>query len=576
LSAVLEHQVEHLQQLLRESGEVLTASVLTGDALREILGSEADASSKISKSHLTQIGKWTQQTIPEENLAVFPTLMITEEPTRNLVIYTAESQKKSVSGWKGTPLLFNRLSNSAGWFSGGGDHQLQAASQFGRLYQASVVKTESGIIGSLAWWYSVKGISEATDEFIGKCQAGIHREVSIHVTVPNGVICSICNDAFSKCKDNADTYHYPGEKYGKQTCYMSTGDGKLGPIELSVVACPGSVAAHIMPESEVPEYSPVALREALGSSREIITIRPRQEHQVDETQRAEAFEKLKKLASAAGVSIKGFCENAGNVSVLTETFKPFGVQEKFLDALTEGGKKCSECGHTEAHDDCSTCECGAFKEGSGGKCECGHAESSHDECGNESCECDGPGSETAPTPPVVTPPAPKEKTGLFGDKPCVVCKRGPAPAKENSTPETVEEFEAALKIVVEAAEEKVQAAETERDEIKTAGEEAAKFIAALVEDTVNRAIERGAKKEDEREVYTTFLKTLNFDQLQETRKLLTAPVAAVENHSETLRQKMESRYRAYGVETNVATDEKTGKSKTELRQPTFAATARKN
>jgi hypothetical protein len=238
-----------LESALESLNGRIDASILTED------------SRTISKSEMSAIRKYTRREVDEASVYTFPVLAIDTRPTRNGVIYSAESQKATCKKWIGIPFLFNSNAQGAGIFANGQDHTVQAASQFGRIYKSQLVETGNGQIGTLVWVYSFPDVSPAVQEFCNKVDTGILREVSIHVLAKNGVECSICGESFS-----ADNHtHVPGEKYGKETCYIQT-VGQLEPIELSSVACPGSTVAHIMDDADVSKYKLLSLREALRGS----------------------------------------------------------------------------------------------------------------------------------------------------------------------------------------------------------------------------------------------------------------------------------------------------------------------
>ena len=208
----------------------------------------------IASDDMRAIKRWTRDDISAERFFVFPVLAIDTKPTRNHVQYSAESQKASVKSWVGKTFLFNE--NGTNPSMGGADHALQAASQVGRIYKAQLVKTAQGETGTLVWVYSVRGVSDGVDAFIAKIESGILREVSIHVMVEQ-VDCSICGVAIQKCEKG----HVPGEKYGNETCVLIT-QGPLEPLELSSVACPGSVNAHVLGDDDAAKL--LHLREALA------------------------------------------------------------------------------------------------------------------------------------------------------------------------------------------------------------------------------------------------------------------------------------------------------------------------
>ncbi len=233
---------------------------------RPLFAEASKSGAKLSADDVKSINRWTRDNIEADRLVSFPVLAIDTAPTRNGIVYSAESQKASVKAWVGKTFLFNS--------SGGADHTLAAASQVGRIYRSQLVTTAQGETGTLVWVYSVRGVSQQTDEFIGKIESGILREVSLHVMV-EGVNCSICNVAAQDC----EKAHQPGQKYGKQTCSLIT-QGPLEPLEVSAVAVPGSTSARVMSDDDATKL--VALREALAPAGvDQLNSRPRNETSIE-------------------------------------------------------------------------------------------------------------------------------------------------------------------------------------------------------------------------------------------------------------------------------------------------------
>ncbi|MHB8590783.1 MAG: hypothetical protein ACYDBO_02210 [Vulcanimicrobiaceae bacterium] len=230
----------------------------------EVFAEAAQTGESIPKPDLKAIRKFTRTDVPPEDLYVFPVLAIDDQPTRNMVIYSAESQKLSLRKWVGIPFLFNSTGNSD--FFGGADHRLAASSQYARIFKSALVETPQGHTGTLVWVYTARNVDQQVDSFINKLDVGILREVSIHVvpTPVTGINCSICKVPFSdeKCQEKN---HYPGTKYDGKMCYMETA-GAYTPLELSSVACPGSIIAHVMDDSEVASMAKLKLSEALHTS----------------------------------------------------------------------------------------------------------------------------------------------------------------------------------------------------------------------------------------------------------------------------------------------------------------------
>lgn len=534
--------LEALLKAMKEHGDTVGSSIL--------LEGSAEGS-KIPSSHLSKIKKWTRTEQDPEKIHTYPVLMIDTAPTRNQVIYTEASQRKSIKGWRGITYLFNARGTSSGFFSSGADHTLQAASQMARIYDSRVVKTPKGETGSLGWFYTVEGIDDTTDSFIRKLEAGILREVSIHVTVPEGVVCSICNGPFSECEEKSGARHYPGEKYGKKMCYMSTGEGLLVPLELSSVACPGSVNAHVMQDDEVENYPVVSLSEALGGSREVIQAIRTENSMKTKEQIAEDLQKVVEAAAQAGVSL---AEAGKSIKLVIST----------------EAKKCAECGH-EAH---------------GSK-----------ECGSEGCECTGSKQSKKPDdkdepkeddekknsdPPEdddkkSKKQADKPKYPLFeGD--CVVCGRSETQAPQDETEKIKEmrkSFQEQVKGIVKKAEETVRSLE---DDMKVSQEKADQFdvlFDGFVAETVEIAIAIGHKKSCEKQAYHDHLKTLSYQAVKEIHDVFKIKTKAVEPKSEKekLEQSMVDRAKE-NLGTQVVTD-KDGRKKTRTeRRALFAATAR--
>lgn len=489
--------------------EVLDGIRSGGEILSSVISlNETKSGGAISPAHLTKIKRFTRTDQDTENLYTFPVLMIDEAPTRNRVLYTGESQKKSAKSWAGTPYLFNSMgTNGGGLFGGSADHTLQAASQIARIYDARAVETPNRGIGTLGWVYTVTG-TPRTEEFKALVEGGVLSEVSIHVQVPEGVICSICNDAFGNCEKKGDKIqHYPGETYGKKTCFMSTGTGKLTPLELSQVACPGSVEARILGDDDVEDYHIVPLKEALVGTREVINLHPLTENTMDKNQ---ARAKLTELATAAGVKISEMIVKPEH-KTLTET----------ADATN-----WPEAKETTAATTCEKCK---TEHAAGTEC----AKATCDKCKVEhtiGAECAKP-----------------KATALFeGD--CPVCLRKSGPTTSGTESEQVaqikSQFQESVGTVVTEANSKIAAAEAKGNEFKTKAEERDALLSDFVEMTVQEAIDKGQKKEIDRTPYRETLKTLSYAALKEIRSTLASiKKPTTEEATEQLRVGMEERAR---------------------------------
>lgn len=466
----------HTKELLEKLIESVQKDETFGST---VLLEDAASGDSIPAAHLTKIRKWTQKDTPAESIHTYPVLMIDDAPTRNLVIYTAESQKKTAKRWPGTTFLFN-AAGTQGLFDGGPDHKLQAASQMARIYDAKLVNTPKGNIGTLAWFYTVSGIDENIDAFIGKLDAGILREVSIHISAPEGVICSVCNDSFSKCFENSGADHYPGDKdpKSKKTVYMSTGVGGLIPLELSAVACPGSVNAHVMQDDEVEDYPVVSLREALGGSDEAIQQIQQEKIMRTTEQIAEARIKLAEAAKAAGVEVRAFVENAENKEMVEAADVTVETVETVFAPVPEN-VVCEKCSKEHVKTETHVCE-------------------------------------TAP----IVEPKPKAHSLVGETEECVVCGRGPiVQTEETAQIATLRtEFKTAITSLTEKSQAVIDAANAKAEEAETRSKDALAMFDDFIETTVSLAIKFGAKKSSEKEAYRETLAGLPYQAVKEIRE----------------------------------------------------------
>lgn len=540
-----------------EAGDVVGSSILT---------EEATVGKKIPANHLKKIANWTREEIAPEFLHTYPVLMIDTAPTRNNVIYTEKSQKKSVKGWQGVTYLFNDIGGAGGsWFQA--DHTLQAASQKARIYDSRIVSTPKGEIGSLAWFYAVEGIDEATNSFIKKLDAGILREVSIHVTVPEGVTCSICEAPFADCEKNSGAWHWPGDKYGKKTCYMSTGEGLLVPLELSSVACPGSVNAHVMKDDDVENYPVVSLREALGGSRQALYSLSR-EADVKKTkeQIAEELKRVQEMATAAGLT-------------LAEAADSIGMK------LTEA-KKCSECGHeSHGNKECKVeeCECTGSSKQSAKKDdeEKEDDESDKDDDEKEDDEASDPPEGDDDTKnkknkknKKTDKQNVKPKFSLFEGE-CVACGRSEAaaPVSVNETEALKEmrsDFQEQVKKIVARAREKCESVEATATLNAEKAAHFDKFFDAFVSETADLAIAAGHKKSCDKQAYHEHLKSLSYQAVQELHDVFKLKPVDKATERARLEQSMVDRAKDNLGRTQIV-EEKDGTKRTKTERRAFFA-----
>lgn len=489
----------------------------------EILSEDAQDGASLSKSALNKIGKWTRN-VKEEDIVAWPILAIDTAPTRNKVIYSDESQKKTVKKWIGKTFLFNSMA-AAGTWDFGPDHKLQAASQVARIFDAQLVKTPKGETGTLVWVYSVRAVSQQTDDFINKVEAGILREVSIHIAIPrgSGIQCSICKVPFADDKKD----HYPGVIDGKQEVYAET-VGVLEPLELSAVACPGSVNAHVMQDDEVEDYPVLSLREALGGARETLEAIMAQ----TTTTKTEGAKTAEQLAEEARVAAGA----PPAVTTTESTTPPATTTENAPPAeTTEAGKK-----------------------------------------------------KKADDPPADDP---EEKQGdkpafsLFEGH-CPACGRDGAASAQSATPEAIQEavdadrqtyredVENRVTAITEAANKKVSDAEARA----TAAEKLAGNASALkelfddfVKETVDIAIAKGAKAEDARATYMAELSALSYQGVKAVREALNVATGTSQREQARTKLAETSRERAtreFGTTQVKETGE--GRKGTAKRRP-FAA-----
>lgn len=491
----MEPQVlERVLASLKENGQ-LTA--LGGSIYREAAGVGVN----VTDDHLALINEWTRTPLTREQVYTFPALAIDEQATRNYVRYTAASQRASVSRWVGTPFLFNSDSQWASLFDGS-DHSLKASSQVGRIYKSDLVRTPEGFIGTLVHVYTAKGVDESVDSFINRIDAGLLREVSIHVMVPGGAKCNICKEMYP-CGD-----HELAQDYNGVTCTVDT-VGPFVPLELSSVACPGSVVAHVMPDAETSSYQVLALREALGGSRHLLE--NQQMHKAEECTNHECTEAV--------------CVEKRTAEHNAETC----ANEKCDDA------KCKEKREASQH----------------------NAET----CADEKCEDAACKEKRENAPPVGSKEASKH-VPLFTED-CPACGRGVESAPK--TPATLEEalapirtdFQERVTKIVTAAEGKVSAANAERDSFKEKASGYDAMFTEYVNDTVEIAISRGAKQESDRETYTQELAALPLSGVKAVRealKLSEVPESR-EQRTERLRESASDRARRVFSETSTFTDD---------------------
>lgn len=428
-----------------------------------------------STAQLKKAKKWIPGEIAEESIIVWPVLAIDTAPTRNNVIYSEESQKKSLKRWVGITFLFNALGSQGAW-DNGPDHKLQAASQVARIFDAKLVKTPKGEVGTLLWVYSVKGTDPQTEAFINKVEAGILREVSIHVSLPpDQIVCSI--DKLGFYEHDEKNRHYPGETYGGKACYMET-TGLFTPLELSAVACPGSVNAHFMDDDETSDYPPVPLREALGGSAQMQEIIMAQTAVTEKT-----AEELAEEIRAAGAT-------------LAESVMP-GVETKTTTDGDDDGPDASEDDGEETKKKKKE----ALETTKGLALFEGHC---------PACKRDGKTEESSVDEAAI---------------------------RESAIADFRTEVEARISEITEQASAKVAEADARAEAAqKLVGDGAAltELFKDFIKETVDIAISKGVKSEDARDTYATELASLSYQGVKAVREALDANTGT--SQRETARQ----------------------------------------
>ena len=215
--------------------------------LRESNSSDLRVVSKISQDQLDKINKLTIAKVSSEEVFVFKMLLVDDSITRNFTNYPESFQRAilkkapKLGNWIGLPMLMGRRE----------DHETIANNQVGRIFDAKLVKTPTGNIGTIGSVYIP--INESTNPLIDNIKAGVHREVSIGVSVELP-LCSICGDDIRDCQ------HEPGKHYNEELCYIIM-DGDVEGQEVSFVAVPGNINAEIVADDG--DYVP--LTEAMGN-----------------------------------------------------------------------------------------------------------------------------------------------------------------------------------------------------------------------------------------------------------------------------------------------------------------------
>lgn len=215
--------------------------------LRESTESNLKIVNNITDDQLSKINKLTMTEVSKDDVFVFKMLLVDDSVTRNFTNYPESFQRAILKkaprkgNWIGLPMMMGKTE----------DHETMASNQVGRIFDAKLVRTPTGNIGTIGSVYIP--INESTNALIDNIKAGVHREVSIGVSVELP-LCSICGDDIRDCQ------HEPGKHYNEDLCYIIM-DGDVEGQEVSFVAVPGNINAEIVADDG--DYVP--LTEAMSN-----------------------------------------------------------------------------------------------------------------------------------------------------------------------------------------------------------------------------------------------------------------------------------------------------------------------
>jgi hypothetical protein len=185
---------------------------------------------------LKKINKYTLSPVKAEDVFIFKaTIADNEQDDRNFMPFNLKALQDLLKLYPGKTMLK--------------DHSRRADNQIARVYDTELVqnankKTELGELHTelIAKIYMIK--TDSNKDLIAEIMGGIKKEVSTS-TVPNKMICNICNGDGRKCR------HWPGVEYTvedgsptgtKKRCKMLL-DGAKEAYELSFVAVPAQPRA---------------------------------------------------------------------------------------------------------------------------------------------------------------------------------------------------------------------------------------------------------------------------------------------------------------------------------------------
>ena len=191
---------------------------------------------EVTDEDLKKINKYTLSPVTAEDVFIFKaTIADNEQDDRNYMPFNLKALQDLRKLYPGKTMLK--------------DHSRRADNQIARVYDTELVqyankKTELGELHTelIAKIYMIK--TDSNKDLIAEIMGGIKKEVSTS-TVPNKMVCNICNGDGLKCK------HYPGVEYTiqdgsptgtKKRCKMLL-DGAKEAYELSFVAVPAQPRA---------------------------------------------------------------------------------------------------------------------------------------------------------------------------------------------------------------------------------------------------------------------------------------------------------------------------------------------
>ena len=229
------------------------------DAIPGVISKVASVSPlECTDEDLKKINKYTLSPVSAEDVFIFKaTIADNEQDDRNFMPFNLKALQDLKKLYPGKTMLK--------------DHSRRADNQIARVYDTELVQnankqTELGELHTelVAKIYMIK--TDSNKDLIAEIMGGIKKEVSTS-TVPNKMVCNICNSDGRKCR------HWPGVEYTvddgsptgtKKRCKMLL-DGAKEAYELSFVAVPAQPRAgthksvgfaKLADEIEEPETTP--------------------------------------------------------------------------------------------------------------------------------------------------------------------------------------------------------------------------------------------------------------------------------------------------------------------------------